>query len=286
MDSVLPTGHFIDGQKGPIFVLRRGPRRNARGCVLVVPPFAEEMNKCRRMLTEVTTRLSSLGIGSVIPDLFGTGDSGGGFGDADWSIWLGDLDAVVDWTLAAGGDVDGVLAVRLGVALATDFVRARPTVSFRRSVFWQPVLDGARFSNQFLRLRVAASMMSGFPESVKSLRESLERGIPLEVAGYELGPELFMQLQMLQPGHRVSPAFGMVSWMETALEADAELLTPSRTLIEGTRAVGGRIDAMTFQGDPFWSSTEIVLNRELIDATVQAFAAPPEELVRATSVDA
>ena len=49
------SGQFIDGAKGPIFVLAREPAAGVRGCVLVVPPFAEEMNKCRRMVTEVAS---------------------------------------------------------------------------------------------------------------------------------------------------------------------------------------------------------------------------------------
>jgi hypothetical protein len=52
------TGHFIAGPKGPIFVLLREPPDASRGCVIVVPPFAEEMNKCRRMVTEVAVGLA------------------------------------------------------------------------------------------------------------------------------------------------------------------------------------------------------------------------------------
>jgi hypothetical protein len=48
-----------------------------------VPPFAEEMNKSRRMIAEVGRRLEGSGVGMLLVDLFGTGDSEGEFAQAD-----------------------------------------------------------------------------------------------------------------------------------------------------------------------------------------------------------
>ena len=73
------SGEFVAGTKGPIFVLLRKPLVPPRGCVLVVPPFAEEMNKCRRMVTELAIRLAEQGIATLQPDFYGTGDSAGDF---------------------------------------------------------------------------------------------------------------------------------------------------------------------------------------------------------------
>ena len=55
----------------------------------MVPPFAEEMNKCRPMVTEVALGLAESGIASIVPDLYGTGDSGGDFSEGDWETWQG-----------------------------------------------------------------------------------------------------------------------------------------------------------------------------------------------------
>ena len=66
--------------------------------VLVVPPFAEELNKCRRMLALTTRQLSMQGCDVLWPDLYGTGDSAGEFGDAVWADWVADLGASLNGT--------------------------------------------------------------------------------------------------------------------------------------------------------------------------------------------
>jgi hypothetical protein len=44
---------FIDGAQGRLFVLLRAPARAAAPAVLVAPPFGDEMNKSRRMVTDL-----------------------------------------------------------------------------------------------------------------------------------------------------------------------------------------------------------------------------------------
>ena len=95
----------------------------------------------------------------------------------------------------------GLLGVRLGALLAAAVASGLPQ-PVARAVFWQPVVDGQRFVTQFLRLRVAASLMEDRKETVGALRERSQGGETLEVAGYELSPALLEQLDAL----RLDPA--------------------------------------------------------------------------------
>jgi exosortase A-associated hydrolase 2 len=147
------AGQFIAGGAGPLFVLRRGMAPGAP-CVLVVPPFAEEMNKSRRMVTLVASALADAGVTTVLPDLTGTGDSCGDFVDAQWPVWRDDLLRVARWCEAAGAPVTALLGIRLGCALACDAEVLAGLPALTRSVFWQPALDGSRHLMQFMRLRV------------------------------------------------------------------------------------------------------------------------------------
>jgi len=268
------SGHFIDGAKGPIFVLLRRPPGPSKECVLVVPPFGEEMNKCRRMVTEVALGLAERGIATVIPDLYGTGDSCGDFVEGDWVTWRADLSAASRWSACAGHPVSSVLAIRLGCALALDGICSSELAAPAKSVLWQPIFDGGRFLAQFLRLRVAASLMEDRKESLAELRTRLAAGTPVEVAGYNLAGRLAEDLEALAPPDYVSRgALGALAWFEVIRGLEGGVSPASAKLIESTRGHGGSVESRTFSGEPFWSTTEIVVNRDLVLATVAHLAA-------------
>jgi exosortase A-associated hydrolase 2 len=272
VSRAIVSGEFIAGAKGPIFVLLRRPAGIAKGCVLVVPPFAEEMNKCRRMVTEVALGLVDQGSAALLPDLYGTGDSGGNFGEGDWATWLADLAAAVRWSSRMRCPVTGVLAIRLGAALAATAATEGAIPSVPNTVLWQPVFDGKRFLTQFLRLRIAASLMEDRKESLDDLRGRLEAGAVLEVAGYDLSARLAADLIAVTPPKRLAVTLGEIAWLEVIRDSGVPLSPPSINLIEQIRAQGRNVHAAGFPGAPFWSSTEIVVNKPLILATVSRFS--------------
>lgn len=283
---------FVDGSAGRIFVLARLPDK-AKRCVLFVPPFGEEMNKCRRQFSEVSQALAAQGVASILVDLYGTGDSAGEFVDARWDIWKRDLTTAIDWAGDSGLEVDSIVATRLGCVLMADFLRTHDDIAFKRTVFWQPVTKGKQFMTQFLRLRVAASMMAeGGEETVDSLRERIRSEGSLEIAGYQIPAELLEaidganlvevlnerlgHLEVFEIGRAgskdkspvgdKSPA-GDLSQAEGSSPAGG--LSPAgRKLVQAASDEGIDCGGQKITGEPFWSSTEIVVNNALRDATV------------------
>ena len=83
---ISPEPLFLRGSAGALFALYvPALSRSDRGVVLL-PPFAEEMNLSRRMLRLQASALAERGIAALVLDLFGTGDSAGDFGDSLWDI--------------------------------------------------------------------------------------------------------------------------------------------------------------------------------------------------------
>lgn len=263
------SGRFVPGPKGPLFVLLREPRAASRGCVLVVPPFAEEMNKCRRMVTELAVQLAERGIATVVPDLYGTGDSAGDFEDADWETWIGDLGAVASWARDGGHRLTGCLAIRLGAALALDAASAGQLPAVERTVLWQPVFDGGRYLQQFLRLRIAAAMMEDRRETLADLKARLTAGQTVEVAGYGLSSRLAAGLEGVDPQAPWPAGWGRVEWIEVVREAAAALPEPTQRLLASARERGGQVEAHGVVGEPYWSATEVVVNSEVVSAALR-----------------
>lgn len=274
MSGSVLTPRFLSSARGRIFVLRRGAPSGTGGAVLIVPPFAEEMNKARKMFTDVAQGLAARGTATVIPDLYGTGDSDGEFRDADVDAWLADLARTAAWSAEQGWPIVGLLCMRTGCMLGARLARDS-VANIARSVFWQPVTDGERFLTQFLRLRLAASMMDGAgagKESAAGLRDRLRAGEALEVAGYELSGQLASQLSSLKLAPDLTARLGEVHWLEVVRSTDASLPGASQQIVDTAKQNGVTITAGTVVGEPFWSSTEIVRVPDLVVRTVDALA--------------
>ncbi|HJS21855.1 MAG TPA: hydrolase 2, exosortase A system-associated [Steroidobacteraceae bacterium] len=264
-----PAGRFLQTPHGRIFCLHRAARGEA--CVVVVPPFAEEMNRSRRMWSLLAAPLAAAGVGMLIPDLHGTGESDGDFADARWNSWNEDLDLACRFAREQGVRRVALLGVRLGALLALDYLRrlASPaSAGIARLILWQPVLDGRQHVNQFLRLKLAAGMrQAAAKETTASLRERIARGERLEVAGYELAPELLAAIDALQAQALAPAAVERVDWLEVST-ADPAALTPvSERVIETWRAAGVNVHARAVRGEPFWALQEITIAPELLALT-------------------
>ncbi|MGD9597443.1 MAG: hydrolase 2, exosortase A system-associated [Steroidobacteraceae bacterium] len=256
---------FVPSDRGPLFVMLHLPRAQVRDCVLVVPPFAEEMNKSRRLVAELAAALVKRGLNVAIPDLSGTGDSAGDFGDASWIAWLDDLALCREWTESRGLTVSSLLAIRLGAALACDAVSTGKLPPVRRTTFCQPVLDGRRHLQQFLRLRVAAKMVSrDGGESIDSLRGLLSSGVAVEVAGYSVAPVLAQELEAISAPDQLPQAFGEVDWVEVVRSLEAGPSAQAIRLSERSGTGGAAIRTHAVVGEPFWGATEIVVDRNLL----------------------
>jgi exosortase A-associated hydrolase 2 len=266
---------FMNGPDGRIFCTFIGPSVDTpvRGAALFVPSFAEEMNKSRRHLALQARSLASAGYAVLLVDLFGTGDSEGTFGDARWATWLGDLVAAVHWLVGRGHERIVVCALRFGALLARELV-AQVEERVDRLVLWQPVTSGRQYIEQFLRLRVAAAMVGAAPAvTVRDLREMLARGTVVEVAGYELHPDLVAavdrcELTSYTPGSRLP-----IRWLELVAEPGRGLGAGSQRVLVAWRERGVNVAADEVVGPQFWSTVEITVAPALIEATTRCVVA-------------
>lgn len=258
---------FLAGSRGALFAVYHPPAAGmaSRGGVLYAPPFAEELNKSRRMITRQARRLAAAGFGVLIPDLYGTGDSAGDFSNARWEIWREDLARCAVWLRQRGHESLILWGLRLGGLLAAGLIGE---VAATRLLLWQPVLSGQRFLSQFLRLRLTADRLKGGSETLGRLQEALAAGQSLEVAGYELHPELAAALgQVRLP----LPSPGVpVDWFELTHAAEGSLVPASRRIVDEWRSAGVAVHAQTVAGESFWATQEIAEAPALLDATQTA----------------
>lgn len=163
--------------------------------VLFVPPFAEEMNRTRRLMALAGQQLASRGIPSLLPDLPGTGDSPMPFRDATWEGWLEALRASAAH-LKEQGYATRIVGIRLGGLLAADALAQG--LAAEALYLLDPIEDGRLHMRHWLRTRSAASLEIGPRITLTYLQTQLDSGNTVEVAGYEMGPQLTSHISTLK----------------------------------------------------------------------------------------
>lgn len=242
-----------------------------RSGVVFVPPFAEEMNKARRMAALAGAAVAEAGHPALLPDLWGTGDSEGDFADARWEIWLDDLRAAVGVLRDRGVAAVDLVALRLGALLASELAADSP-VRVRRLVFWQPVVSGRQYLTQFLRLRVASALAGGGGETVRTIREELDRAGAVEIAGYELSLPLATSIDAAALASATLPRSAHATWIDVSNNPDRPLAPVAQSVVDGWRGQGLRVEVERVQGDAFWATQEITEVPQLVYTTVRTLA--------------
>jgi len=266
----MPVAFYTNSAAGSIFCTGALPddANGQRRRILIVPPFAEEMNKSRHVLAAIVRTAASAGHQVLLPDLFGTGDSSGDFGDSTVDIWRSDLDSALA-CMRPTLPLD-VVGLRYGALLAADLATRHAT---RALTLLQPVCDGRNQLTQMLRLRLATALMgSREKETVSGLRQRLHDGEALEVAGYRLSRELAIGLESLSLADLSLQNVSRVHWIEMATQADRPLMPASQRIVNAWSAKGVTIDSSVVVCDQFWATQEIAHCPTVVDRIAQLFS--------------
>ena len=260
---------FFDADPGTRFSLYHAPAPQVppRGAILYVHPFAEELNRTRRMASLQARRFAALGYAVLQIDLFGCGDSCGDFNAARWELWQRDLATTRDWLAERSVGPMHVWGLRLGGLLALDFAS---TTHVDGVILWQPFLNGRTCINQFLRQRLQPAARPS--RSSCSLRAELVARGALEINGYELTAALVQAIDACDAAQMKLPACP-VHWFASGTPAPARLAASAARLAQRWSANGTSLHFHPLEGVPFWSGDSSECPA-LLDATSAVFGAP------------
>ena len=282
MNTPLPaTPHalpfFFNVDPGTRFCLYYPPNPGlpARGAILYVHPFAEEMNRTRRMAAQQSRAFAAMGYAVLQMDLFGCGDSCGEFSAGRWEQWKHDLTVAAEWLAErTSGQPLHLWGVRLGGLLALDFAAIRKVESI---ILWQPFMNGRTCINQFLRLRLAAGTDHGAPltpRSTSALRAELVTRGRIEVAGYELDSTMVKGIDACDAVN-IRPLPCDVHWFASGARAARKLAAGTARLARHWTPLGVTLHFHAVDGAPFWAINDVAECPALLAATASVFAPAP-----------
>lgn len=258
----------LDGGAGPLFAVHYPPTRAADRAVLFLPPFAEELNRARRMASLQARALAAQNIGTLILDPYGCGDSGGEFAEARWQTWRDDALRAIGWLRTRGYRRITLLGLRLGALLALD-VAHDSAAAADRVVLWQPVLRGDQMMTQFLRLRLAAELSAGARgrDGTAALRQQLATDKIIEIAGYELHHDLVVALDKLKLVELGQACPTPIEWIDVVAEASQPVSPAQEQVMARWREA--KVDFRHHQavGEPFWTLQETTVAPGLVSLT-------------------
>ncbi len=254
----MPSGKlFVRIDKAPVTV----------SAVVILPPFAEEMNKSRHLLSTVMRRLAANGLSCYMLDNYGTGDSEGDLDDATTAIWRADLQKLLATLASEGYGKVSFVAIRFGALQLFDLLnQATLPLPVEQIVFWQPIFDIAKFWQQFSRIKVAEIMASGSKSSQKELEQQLLAGQCIEIAGYPISPAFYHSLQLMNTALPALLSDITLSWFETS-QLDTIALPVQKMLQQLQQQT--KINFVPLKTEPYWQTTELASADELIAATVR-----------------
>ncbi|MCK9262098.1 MAG: hydrolase 2, exosortase A system-associated [Azoarcus sp.] len=257
------------------------PTTAPKGAILFVHPFAEELNKSRRMVALAARAFAGQGWTVLQVDCFGCGDSAGDFSDACWQDWIQDLELGWRWLLEdakrhSSLSLPAVLwTLRGGSLLAADWLNQG--TEHPPLLMWQPVASGKLQLTQFLRLKAANEMLAETDarQAMASIRAKLQQGQDVEIAGYGLSAALAagMDAASLRLPAEYPAAVAM---LELGSADRTEPSAAVANLVAKWTDAGIKATAAVVAGPGFWQTQEIETAPLLIERSI----AELESLVR------
>ncbi|MBT0960579.1 hydrolase 2, exosortase A system-associated [Denitromonas iodatirespirans] len=272
MTDILREAFFLPGDHAPgRFALLRRPAGEVRGAFLYIHPFAEEMNRSRRMMATAAEAFAHAGWAVLQIDLTGCGDSGGSSADAGWRRWLDDVSAGYAWLREHLDLTPHLWGLRAGCLLAESWLRQ--TDSAASALYWQPVLSGRQHLSQFLMLKAAGAMAGeGSAKTIMGpLRERLAGGEAVDIAGYTVSAELARGLEEASLENAARP-HGQTVVVE-AVSGERNLTPASADARARWLEAGAAVIWEVVGGSPFWLTQEITLAPAMTSRTLALIGA-------------
>lgn len=259
------------GSNNPAFFLQFWPEGVPRAHVVYLPPFGEEMNRCRSLVARQARQFARGGLSCSILDYYGTGESPGDLSDATLPVWRQNIEDLLEQVLQRTRAPVVLWGCRLGALLALDYLSVKPGVS-NRLLLWQPVPSGSSFVTQLLRQRSASLLQRGEkPESTAEMKRQLAAGKSIEVAGYRVGGELMTAIDQLEVASMLQGKMPdtklEILWLEHTAEEGALPGAKASRVIEELEEKGAQLVVSTFIGDPVWQLNKRAVCDDLLKKT-------------------
>ena len=262
-------------QNSQIFLAHYSPADNnlaaERKAVIFVPPFAEEMNRSRRMYVLCARLLAGIGIDCVCFDYAGTGDSEGKWGSFSIVDWQENLKDVYQSVCQTGISDISLIGVRFA-ALQIAHTLAAAELKINKCVLWDPIESGETYMRQLIRMKIAAAMAEESKKiSTKDVLAEVEEQGSIEIGGYLLTDTMINTINELSLSGTIDKLIAATDlhWMTLSrVNREGAATTPAcvpKDLVD-------KLSMHLIRDTKFWMQQEVTISPLLLRSTCNLFA--------------
>lgn len=269
--NVKPVPRFLGEAGEKHFILQFRSSGAPRGHIVYIPPFGEEMNRCRAHVAQQARDFAASGYHCTLLDFYGTGDSEGELQDASLARWHENIQLTLQFLVAEEPAPVILWGVRLGGIIAAEYANTG-TVDIAGLLLWQPVSSGKRYVTQLLRQRVASLVNAGrAAETTAEIRARIASGDSVEIAGYVVADPLISDIEQASLSAQAVRC-PSIYWLENIEQEGDALSTASNKAVTALREAGSAVDVHLFTGPPIWQLHKRDHAQELLALTSSLYS--------------
>lgn len=267
--------YFPNGSYSLFGIFHKPEAEANRPAFVFCHPFAEEKLWTHRVYVSFARRLAAEGHAVLRFDFMGNGDSDGEFGSSSLASAMSDVRCAIGQVrLLTGSRQVGLLGLRLGATIAA--LAAEQERDIRHLLLWAPIVDGARYMQELLRVNVTTQMAvyKEVRHDREALVEAMKHGETVNVDGYELGFALYSEMSAIKLAAEPKAHPGPV----LIAQVDRQAAVPAADL-QQLSACYRRATLMPVQEEPFWKEIARSYQRQppnLFPATLEWLRAAQE----------
>jgi alpha/beta superfamily hydrolase len=184
---------YFQRDRHNLFYASYMPPEKPETSILFCAPFGEEKVRSLRVFVSFARTLALSGVGALLFDYYGDGDSEGFFEGATYEDRLFDIDAAASFLKDNYAPKKiGFLGLRYGSTLAA--IKA-DDLNPDFLILWEPIIDCSKYFYDLLRTNLASQMLIDGKVTVTrdDLIEKMEKGELISVEGYLIGRDFFFR---------------------------------------------------------------------------------------------
>jgi alpha/beta superfamily hydrolase len=221
---------------------------SASTALVFCPPFAEEMVTTYARFAAWGKQLDAEGIPALRFHPFGTGESGGSFGDFTLSTAVSDACSAAELARQRLSPArTGYFGLRLGATIAMLAASQQPLDVL---VLWSPITNVPQYLRELLRGLLAKEMVhqgvTKVRRNTQNMIAELESGRPLDLMGYEFSSQLYREMATAGKWPE-TPSAKHVIWLARPAEEKS-----ATAIVEQWRKSDSRIDFAVLPEPAFW----------------------------------
>ncbi|MDW3095259.1 MAG: hypothetical protein R8G33_06290 [Gammaproteobacteria bacterium] len=240
-----------------------------------MPPFAEEMNRSKRMYVLCARLLADAGIHSICFDFAGTGDSSGEWGEFNYDAWKNNLLDIYKLSEKFASKIS-LVCLRDSALISLNLIE-QSDIQINKCVLWDPVDNGEALVRQLIRMKIAAAMAGDLKKiTTKEVLEEIEGSGFLEVGGYHISSELLNTIKSKNINDYIQAVLSLTDlhWMTTGksingTKTQLPICLSKSKLDEHLLA---KLSLHAVNDVKFWMQQEVTISPILLRETKRVFA--------------